>query len=450
MLSPQEMDKFKSKYDRNRITYENVSKHIVDRCIQHKITHPKQVRVVFSRDPVIKTWESLAKKIEDKRKNKKSRYGYDDLEDLIALTVLCPYKSDVREFIEWMKISFTILTSDKDAIRTDQRGHRGYHYIVEVHKDVLKSFSNYRDVKCEIQIKTILEEAFDAKSHDLTYKPGVRHVPDELKNQFGALSSHLGLVDEQSEFLRDSLLSQEKETDLRRKACTRLYVADKETMSLLGSLSIELDESRIEDVGTITEKLKKASEDSGRLLTVCKCAVLCATALNNDFLKDEAINYCKRIEASGKDGKTSLIVASIRWVLGDFEDAIESADRGLKRAQKAKNTALIMQAKNDFLYYVIDWKAFREPENNALANHTKAWAKRAKTYVNELSKNSTISAKDTIGFYWIIFGSSPEEVDRGRGLIREARGKNPDNSDFFRYHEHIALKQLLAMLKASA
>jgi ppGpp synthetase/RelA/SpoT-type nucleotidyltranferase len=203
MLSSEEIKTYQERYNENQNVYRRVSDHILRECYEYKRGKPKSIRAVFSREPVIKDFRSLIKKIEDKRNNEDPKYEYDDLPDIIALTVLCAYRSDVQDFIRWLRNSFDVLTPDKKALRDNPQGHRGYHYVVRARRDVVRSHREYSGIKCEIQVKTILEEAFDAKSHDFTYKPGARSVPPEVEQQFGILSSSLKAIDQYSEFLKD-------------------------------------------------------------------------------------------------------------------------------------------------------------------------------------------------------------------------------------------------------
>src|SRR5689334_11561184 len=95
---------------------------ILDMCLQYKATAPHIVRMVFSREPVVKSWTSIIKKIEDKRsKPGRANYNYDNIEDLIALTILCPYRSDVVEVGKWLKKAFVI---DSQSADTRPNGHR--------------------------------------------------------------------------------------------------------------------------------------------------------------------------------------------------------------------------------------------------------------------------------------------------------------------------------------
>lgn len=407
----------------------------------YKRNRLKVLRVVFSRDPELKTLQSIINKIDSKRKKKgKHYYSYKDLEDIIALTVLCPYRTDEKIFIEWMKRTFHVLTPDKEALRDDPSGHRGYHYIVTLHDDALQSFPEFRDKRCEIQIKTILEEAFDAKTHDLTYKEVEGDVPEQLKSQFAILSRTLKGIDEQSGFLRDLILEEERELRLRRQACVILFLTDRPTKALEKKLSMDLDSIKPEDASKIAQGLKTLAS-SGISKYLCGFAALCSLKLNDDYLKGEALNYAKRfVENSNGSWESYMVQASIEWALEEFENAINGVSNALRIASKRRDTKLLRAAKNSFIYFATDWKSLKK-------QNKPEYTSRAARYAKELSSSrSFLKLMDTIGFYKIVFGETTEQIESGRQLIWKSRKRRPKDEAykyFFRHHEYVALKRLL-------
>src|SRR5271163_749662 len=209
MLTTREIEIARHKYDDSKSHYETASDYFVNTCRGFKKNSDiafASVRLVFSREPKVKTFESIIKKINTKRR-KRPKYSYDDLEDMIALTVLCPYPSDAQAFIGWMRRAFEVKPEDvTGGPRKDPSGHRGYHCVVSAKRQTATNLPYLKNVKCEFQVKTILEEAFDAKTHDLTYKPTVKQINPELVKQFAVLSGALEAIDGQSEFLKTLIL----------------------------------------------------------------------------------------------------------------------------------------------------------------------------------------------------------------------------------------------------
>ncbi len=71
-----------------------------------------------------------------------------------------------------------------------QGGYRGYHFTAY---PAPGSTGGWTPLYCEIQIKTIIEEAWDAKTHELVYKRK-RAIPEQ--QDFADLNKLLGQVEE--------------------------------------------------------------------------------------------------------------------------------------------------------------------------------------------------------------------------------------------------------------
>jgi hypothetical protein len=247
-------------------------------------------------------------------------------------------------------------------------------------------------------------------------------------------------IDQYSEFLKDLIVAEEKQVELRRRACVRLYLTEDETRAVARELEINVDQPSVEDIPAIEAKLRVAAS-SQVSKAVCKCAALCALNLNDEYLKEEAIGYCRRLVAQSPDDPAPYFVsATIKWALGRSREAISDSETATRLAQTSADQALIRQGKNSFVYLVTDWKSFQRKEDAG-------WSQKASAYVKELSVDADDRVSDTLGFYWIVFGHTVAEVEQGRGLVRAAHsGVEDPFRPFAIYHEFIALHKLLRML----
>lgn len=123
------------------------------------------IRVVLSRHEP-KSLDSVIDKISRQRKNNPN-YDFNDVDDLIGIKILCPYLSNAKEVGEWLykKKDFTITpTTQKQAWVSRKTGYRGYHFIAEPNPG---TYPDWMGLKCEIQVKTMCQEAWDAQTHDI-------------------------------------------------------------------------------------------------------------------------------------------------------------------------------------------------------------------------------------------------------------------------------------------
>jgi ppGpp synthetase/RelA/SpoT-type nucleotidyltranferase len=424
--------------------YDSLSDNIQNKLLELKASHPKTIRVVFSRHPKIKDERGILNKIELLRVKKKN-VRLSDVNDIIALTILCPYESDIPQIYEWIKVAFDVAPSYEEAVRNSADGHRGYHFNLKLQKHEFRSLPQYRGLTCELQIKTILEEAFDAKSHDLAYKPGNLVVGQELKTQFVHLSSHLRALDGQSEFLKDLILREKREIELRRRACLQVYMCD--CGDVPERLGVNL--SRLPGLVDLMDILEKQELEPSKEL--CKFVGYCATSFDNDYLRKLAIDMIERhVEENPADLRRLIGRGAFHWALGNHARAltdmltiIDDTEGGTSE----KAIEINRDAKNNFIYFTCDWQMFSSgvPEDTA---------RKAAEFVKALKAPFAPEELDTLGLYQILFANSVSEIDQGRKQLAASQAQRTTHKDiyqkFFDLHEYIAINRMLKLMTEPA
>ena len=146
--------------------------------------------------------------------------------DVIGLTVVVPYPSGISlvataldravDAGDLEAMDFGRGDPDTGIVTSHGRalGSKGYlacHYNVR-----MPGAGDQRPV-CEIQIKTLLHDAWGAKTHDLTYKPAGR-IGEELLVSFDLLGANLANLDRQSDALRGSIVRAAEVRERKRRA----------------------------------------------------------------------------------------------------------------------------------------------------------------------------------------------------------------------------------------
>jgi len=91
-----------------------------------------------------------------------------------------------------------------DEMETDRFGYRAAHYVVRLGRRT--SGARYDDLKdkvCEIQVRTVLQDAWANFSHYLAYKHEGQ-IPDVLKRQINALAGALETADNAFQGIRNA------------------------------------------------------------------------------------------------------------------------------------------------------------------------------------------------------------------------------------------------------
>ncbi|MEK7856269.1 MAG: RelA/SpoT domain-containing protein, partial [Acidobacteriota bacterium] len=211
----------------------------------------KFIRTVIPRADV-KELGSILKKIVRKRtKEGKPDYAFDHMEDCIGIKVVTPYISEIIHVVRYLfmnpsfKITPTVDLNNFDptanpALVFRDTGYRGHHFTVRLQGQLLQRNPEARGV-CEVQIKTILEEGWDAKTHDVSFKPRGR-VAQELERHMKLVSDALNVIDQQSEVIKDQIKAEETRDLTRREAAVLVYLVETGVVPLLTSLCQKLQE----------------------------------------------------------------------------------------------------------------------------------------------------------------------------------------------------------------
>ncbi|WP_367209587.1 GTP pyrophosphokinase family protein [Sphingobacterium sp. R2] len=162
----------------------------------------KQKKIAFHNiDGRVKNYESLSSKID--RKSEKYKC-LSDITDLVGIRITSYLESDVDLIDKLIRDEFQIDNDnsiDKRILNSDQFGYKSLHLVVELDNRRLQLYENsdFKNLKIEIQIRSILQHAWAEIEHDLGYK-GKAQIPDDYKRSFNRLSALLELADQ--EFVR--------------------------------------------------------------------------------------------------------------------------------------------------------------------------------------------------------------------------------------------------------
>jgi ppGpp synthetase/RelA/SpoT-type nucleotidyltranferase len=155
----------------------------------------------------LKSEESLLSKVK-KCDDKYSKL--DDITDIVGIRIITLYEDEVDIVAKLIEKEFLIDTDnsvDKRAsLEPDRFGYMSVHYIVSLKKSRIRLPENkrYKDLKAEIQIRSILQHSWAEIEHDLGYK-SQNAIPKEIRRNFSRLSGLLEIADIEFAKIRNQL-----------------------------------------------------------------------------------------------------------------------------------------------------------------------------------------------------------------------------------------------------
>ena len=154
----------------------------------------------------IKSFQSFfSKKIKFIREASANGYPCFPITDLIAIRIICPFIGDLERVERTLESHFKVREVErKGAERSFKEfGYESTHLLLDVPEDILQGNTFLDPPVCEVQIRTILQDAWAEVEHELVYKAEFTPFDDPMKRKLAALNANLTLSDMLFQEIRD-------------------------------------------------------------------------------------------------------------------------------------------------------------------------------------------------------------------------------------------------------
>jgi putative GTP pyrophosphokinase len=164
---------------------------------------PKIISRIKKRDECIRKFEL---KYRNEVEKSQSDYNIQEfITDIIGVRIICLYEDDLAHIHEIIKTHFKVLdiTDKTKQLNEDYNkfGYKGLHLDIELNgsRAKLPEYSDFCKFKIEVQIRSIVQDAWSEIDHRLKYK---RSIPDELKRRVIRLAALFELADQEFSAIR--------------------------------------------------------------------------------------------------------------------------------------------------------------------------------------------------------------------------------------------------------
>lgn len=129
----------------------------------------------------------------EKMKRKSYDNPLEEITDLAGVRVVSYYESDIQNIKDIIEKNFTVHERvDKTKnLGVDKMGYHGAHFVISLGKRYSGTrYDGTIDLKCEIQVRTVLQDAWALISHHLVYKEE-SSIPGGMKRDLNNVASLL-------------------------------------------------------------------------------------------------------------------------------------------------------------------------------------------------------------------------------------------------------------------
>lgn len=400
-----------------------------------------------------------------------------NIDDVVGVTVVCIFPSDMRKvqaFVDKQVNSGALKQLKFVDHTTKNKGYYAYHYVLTEEGNPF-----VKDLRCELQIKTAIHDAWGTKTHDLTYKPR-GELDFRIRRQMNTIARSLAATDDQSDIFREMMEDQWFFDKSRKEAARKQIVINlsgrgieevenREKKYKLRSIldliqnneefiaTCEYGDNQLSRLMSAVEVYAKEEEADHNL---CRLAALIAMTREINDLNAWAFKYIYQWKAFGKEIeeniRSCIFEGLIHFCFGNIEESIRSTNVAVQLVDTHNVVPLgVAMAKADLAYY------YSEIAGSPLATKYSA-EENARRLVKEALEAVPEEPQilDTEGAVWIAFGISDSEVQEGLdkctaawNLIKsDARFTEEDKEvakQFYEIHQRKAQSRLLRGLPKS-
>jgi len=244
--------------------------------------------------------------------------------DLMGVRVICPFIEDLGSVENLIRENFKIIEEERKGHYTFKEfGYESTHILISIPKEIIDKHGYPGTEIAEIQIRTILQDAWAEVEHELVYKAEFSPFDEPMKRKLAAVNASLSLADIIFQEIRTYQRKYSRELEKRRG--TFYQKIEESTDDLL--FSEEPDKKSAAVVDSSKETVAKDNASIDDLL------ILALTAHNQNRFNDAISQYSRILELNPKRDRCAVIYkhrGMANFACSRYDEAIEDFNHALE------------------------------------------------------------------------------------------------------------------------
>lgn len=153
----------------------------------------------------IKSFDALYRKLLTRCQNGPIEKPFEVITDIIGMRIVVPFLEDLESVEKMIKTHFQVFETEYKSRELSIRefGYDSIHMQIKLPDDIVSKIKNSENMKIEIQLRTILQDAWAEVEHELIYKTSIDKVEDTIRRKMIAVNATLSLGDTIFQEIRD-------------------------------------------------------------------------------------------------------------------------------------------------------------------------------------------------------------------------------------------------------
>ncbi len=210
----------------------------------------------------VKSFEALYRKLLTRCQYGIIEKPFDVISDIIGMRIVVPFLEDLESVERMIKKNFQIVETEYKSRELSIRefGYDSIHIQIILPSDISNKVKNSKDMKIEIQLRTILQDAWAEVEHELIYKTSIDKVEDTIRRKMIAVNATLSLGDTIFQEIREYQRKRYKDIqDRHKKLMDKVSTIPEKMEKLKISTDIIATEKANEEIREVPKKLQPLS-----------------------------------------------------------------------------------------------------------------------------------------------------------------------------------------------
>jgi len=145
----------------------------------------------------IKSFEAFYRKLLMRSQSGVIDKPFETITDIIASRIIVPFLEDLASVEKLIKDNFHVVETEYKSRELSIRefGYDSIHLLVKIPEDIALKVKSSKEIKIEIQLRTILQDAWAEVEHELIYKTSIDKIEDTIRRKMIAINATLSLGD---------------------------------------------------------------------------------------------------------------------------------------------------------------------------------------------------------------------------------------------------------------
>jgi len=256
--------------------------------------------------------------------------------DLLGVRIICPFIEDLQVAEDIISKNFEITERElKGHYTFKEFGYESIHLLIKIPDEFITQYGDPGTDIAEIQIRTILQDAWAEVEHELVYKAEFSPFDEPMKRKLAAVNASLSLADIIFQEIRSYQRKYSVEMEKRRGSFFQKIEESTDDLLFTSQQAVKNEDANLISVGV-------SASNNNENISIDDLLVSALSAHNKNRFNEAISQYSRILELKPNDTICSIIYkhrGMAYFACSQYKEAIEDFTFALKLDEKSYKAA---------------------------------------------------------------------------------------------------------------